>query len=273
MKRLSDKEFWDCAYISCNNTTIIKKHVKLLCNEKIDILRNYSEHLLWNVLLTKYLPKRTDFKVVEIGSAPGNNLIKMKKIFGYIPYGIEYTQKGSEINRKLFQKNNINPENIINADFLSEEIINKYANYFDVVFSFGFIEHFDNPKIIFEKHVSLLKNNGYLVIVVPNLTGINKLLVYLFCGEIMKMHNIEIMHINNILEIVRNMKLISIYCNYYGIFNFGLFKTQNFFRKIILNICNIIQIFMNVLFRYLLKYNFKESKYCSPYILFIGKKY
>jgi len=42
---------------------------------------------------------------------------------------------------------------------------------FDIVASFGFIEHFTNWVEILESHISLLNNNGYLIVEVPNFIG------------------------------------------------------------------------------------------------------
>jgi 2-polyprenyl-3-methyl-5-hydroxy-6-metoxy-1,4-benzoquinol methylase len=44
------------------------------------------------------------------------------------------------------------------------------------VISFGFIEHFDNPENVIQKHLDLLKPGGILIVGVPNFTGIHGIL-------------------------------------------------------------------------------------------------
>jgi predicted SAM-dependent methyltransferase len=45
-----------------------------------------------------------------------------------------------------------------------------------VVLSAGFVEHFDKPELVFEKHCDLLQNGGFLIIVLPNLRYMQKIL-------------------------------------------------------------------------------------------------
>lgn len=60
---------------------------------------NYSETVLW-YLYGRFLPKTKGLKIVEIGSAPGWNLLNFKERLGYVPFGIEYSHVGAEQNRK-----------------------------------------------------------------------------------------------------------------------------------------------------------------------------
>ena len=51
---------------------------------------------------------------------------------------------------------------------------------FDVVMSRGFIEHFDEPSSVVDRHLDLLKPGGLLVVSIPNLRGVNGLLTRFF---------------------------------------------------------------------------------------------
>ena len=53
----------------------------------------FSDWHFWNVLLPRYLSVDPNKKVLEVGSAPGGNLIRFKNRFQYQPFGVEYTKK------------------------------------------------------------------------------------------------------------------------------------------------------------------------------------
>ena len=123
-------------------------------------------------------------KVLEVGSAPGWHLVRLNQTFGFIPYGIEYSESGVELNREVFILHNINPDNVIHADFLSDEFHEQYKGYFDIAISRGFIEHFTDIEDIIEKHINLLTKGGYLIVSIPNLRGANYILTWLFHREL-----------------------------------------------------------------------------------------
>ncbi|OIO34861.1 MAG: hypothetical protein AUJ70_00130 [Candidatus Omnitrophica bacterium CG1_02_40_15] len=131
--RLTDKVFWEAYYKekpvisprqSGNKLNFFLK--KVLGNGFINywrknVVHNHEEHVLWDVIYDKYLPKTKGLKVLEVGSAPGYNLLALNKIFGYVPYGVEYLQTGVEMNRRIFLSNNIDPDNVICSDFFDDK--------------------------------------------------------------------------------------------------------------------------------------------------------
>ena len=112
--------------------------------------------MTWQVVYPQFLPENKHAKALEIGSAPGHFLVKLYQTFGYTPFGVEYSNSGVEITRKIFVENQLPPENVIHADFFSEQFLKKYQGYFDIVISRGFIEHFLNVDEVIDKHIELL---------------------------------------------------------------------------------------------------------------------
>ena len=127
MKKLAKKEYWDSIYKDMGNRN--KKHSYFLSfrNWLKKHTRDYSNFLMWEVLLPKYLPENSNLKIIEIGCAPGKYLINFNRQFGFESYGVEYSEKGVETTRKNFLKEKLNPENIIKADFFDNEL--KFTNY------------------------------------------------------------------------------------------------------------------------------------------------
>jgi SAM-dependent methyltransferase len=276
MNSLTDKQYWDSFYLqkqkpsqSANNEGLCQKK-SIVERLRTTPFRGYADYLLWERIYPKFLSNKEGAKVVEIGSAPGKELVRMHKVFGLNPYGIEYSLPGVELNQSIFIRNGLNPENVIHADFLAGQIDKKFMCFFDVVFSNGFIEHFDNPEEVVCKHVNLLKKGGLLIIGIPNLRGLNRAMQYFFERSLLRMHNLGIMEKEKFTQLF-DKELLSIeYCGYYGTFNFNLFIANRPFRKLILNCCKVIQLLLNAVFRLLFGKKGKESKTFSPYLICVG---
>lgn len=277
MKKLTTQNYWDEIWFNdrkvkkFNPIKILILFFKKILGEKAE---NYTEYILWEIIYKKYLPQQKGLKILEIGSAPGWNLVKFNKKFAYEPFGIEFSSVGAERNRQKFIGAKLNPENVIEADFFSPDIHNKYQEFFDLVMSGGFIEHFDDVKETIAKHLNLLKKGGILIISVPNLQGLNKFLAKFFYKGIESTHNFSILNKERLEEQFNDFDLEKIYCNYFGVLYFNLFVLDNksrlkywFYRFLVR-----IQSIMNYLFRIIFDKKPKESKFFSPYIIFIARK-
>ncbi len=278
MGKLSSEEYWDSLY-----KPAVLEHKQFSFKEKIkallttlfgkNSLRSYSDYLLWEKIYKKYLPKTKGLKFLEIGSAPGENLVRFSQTFGYVPYGIEYSESGAELNREMFRLHNLDPANVIHADFLSEQLHSQYKESFDIVYSRGFIEHFTDVDAVIDKHLNLLAKGGRLVVIIPRIKGVNHALGMFFHKEIISMHNLSIMGKKEFSEIFDRNDLSTLFCDYYGIFTFDLFNTKPASPlRFVLKLCNIMQLVLNLIFHMLFRNKRAESRMFSPYLLYIGIK-
>ncbi|MFA5553080.1 MAG: methyltransferase domain-containing protein [Phycisphaerae bacterium] len=274
MAKLSNKQYWDSLYKQKSTSVGPTKQKKSIDELLISTcFRNYADYLLWEHIYPRFLCDKKGAKVVEIGSAPGSELVRLHKVFGLDPYGIEYSESGAALNRSIFIRNVIDPTNVINADFLAGEIDKQFESYFDIVISRGFIEHFDDPKRVIAKHINLLKTGGLLIISIPNLRGFNYIMQYLFQHSALKIHNIDIMKKNEFAKLFDDERLSTRYCEYYGTLNFNLYAAKKkTFGWLILIPFKIIQLLLNAMFRVLLRKRGAESKIFSPYLIYIGVK-
>jgi SAM-dependent methyltransferase len=252
----------------------IKNSIKRILGKKLlDYMGSYEDYLLWNVIYEKYLPKKPGSRVLEVGSAPGDFLVRLNEKYDFVPYGIEYSDQGVDLNRRLFAENHIDPHNIIHGDFLSDEFHNRYEGHFDLVISRGFIEHFTDAQRVVEKHMNVLAKGGVLIISIPNLRGFNYLLARLLNKEVLAMHNLTIMRKQEFKALFDGQQVAPLYCNHYGTFNFGLFNAQpNSFKQFVLDLCIKLQTILNLAFRLLLGNRGAESSFFSPALIFIGVK-
>jgi len=134
---------------------------------------------------------RPGMQVLEIGCAPGKQLAYMGKYLGASISGLDYSENGIELSRRLLHKLNIEGdlrcEDIFLTTFRPES--------FDVVYSLGVIEHFDDPKNIVRRHIELLKPMGISLMLVPNYGDIYGRLQKYFDPENLSIHNTAIMNL------------------------------------------------------------------------------
>ncbi|RLE43228.1 hypothetical protein DRJ48_01455 [Candidatus Woesearchaeota archaeon] len=146
MKRLTTKKDWENKYASFKGRMLSK------------FVGAASKSFYFNDLLRLVKPYlKPKSKIIEIGCTPGTVLINLSKALGLEPYGVEYTQEGVAITKQNFVKLGYNPKNITHADFFDQEFQVRHKAEYDVVFSRGFIEHFDDVKRVIQLHVNLLK--------------------------------------------------------------------------------------------------------------------
>lgn len=291
MKRLSEKEYWDSVHVQEQDSWEIKQpkesdsappslfdrlrtRTKSLLGDKAKgLLSGYEEHLIWNVVYEKYIPARRGAKILEVGSAPGEHLVQLNRKFGLEPYGVEYSESGVKLNREIFSANHINPDNVIYADFFSEEFQEQYRESFDLVISRGFIEHFTDVEDTIRKHLNLLAAGGRLIVVIPNLRGLNYVLGMMFHKEVIAIHNLEIMRKDVFSRLFENKRLRPLFCDYNGVFSFYLFNTKEHSpMRHVLKGCFHLQLILNAAFHLLFKDKPVESGWSSPSLIFIGDK-
>lgn len=274
MAKLSNKQYWDSLYKQKSTSLQPNKQKKSIDELLISTyFRNYADYLLWEHIYPRFLSDKKGAKVVEIGSAPGSELVRLHKVFGLDPYGIEYSESGVALNRSIFIRNGIEPTNVIHTDFLAGEIDKQFESYFDIVISRGFIEHFDDPKGLITKHINLLKTGGLLIVSIPNLRGFNYIMQYLFQHPVLKIHNIGIMKKNEFAKLFDDERLSMHYCEYYGTLNFNLYTAKKkTFGWFILIPFKIFQLLLNALFRIFFRKRGAESKTFSPFLIYIGVK-
>ncbi len=247
IQRKTDKAYWEKGFSS------LFKKLPITINEKDKTLKDLFK------LFKKVLPKNKSF--IEIGSSIASWPYYFYKNFNYEISGVEFTEKGCDLARMNLDKLKVKKFNIIKADFFDKTFLRKYNKKFDVVFSAGFIEHFNEPKAVVDKKTTLIKKGGYLITIIPNLKGIYYPLQKILKKSVLAKHNLNIMNLKKFSELFDKKQMQQIYCDYIGSFNFGLINSD----KWILKLLYLSQLF---LFSHL---KIKGPK-SSPYLLYIGVK-
>lgn len=140
-------------------------------------------------LLRKYV--RPGARYIEIGCAPGKYLAWVAVQCKSETWGLDYSDTGIRNCQGLFVAMNLDIK-LQQGDFFDNTLP---KNTFDVVTSFGFIEHFDDPTDAVSKHIELLAPGGIAVITVPNYGGIYGRMQSKCDPENLDLHNTNIMNV------------------------------------------------------------------------------
>ena len=115
--------------------------------------------------LLKFIPSVQQGRAIEIGCYPGRYLSVLGDL-GYELNGVDLTPKTKQLHEHLTDAG-YQVGRISHADFITFATTEKYQ----VVTSFGFIEHFENYWEVIMKQAELVAEKGYLVISAPNFRG------------------------------------------------------------------------------------------------------
>lgn len=135
-----------------------------------------------------YLPAGPDISFLEIGCAPGRILAEFCSRLDYEAHGLDFAAPAEEIEEYL-RAEGVRVGNVQKADFLTWDPQRQY----DVVASFGFVEHFTDAEAVVDRHFRLAKPGGTVVITLPNFARGQKVLNQVFNSEILRYHNTRCM--------------------------------------------------------------------------------
>lgn len=170
---------------------------------------------LFSDIFNKYLIPNQAKSILEIGCANSNFLCYLAKKFGYKAYGIDYSDAITKTS-ELFKFNDLPEPTLYKEDIFAW----KSDKTFDLVCSFGFIEHFDNINPVIQKHAELIAPGGKLIITLPHFAHAQYLLHWLIDRDNLKKHNTKIMNLDSIKKAVIKSGLKIEYLSYYKTFGF-----------------------------------------------------
>src|SRR5262245_10376066 len=102
MSKLTEKTHWDGVHAGESHrlfrtrtnayASAVQTVKRLIGSETLQKMSGYDDYLLWDVILPKYVPRLNGAKAVEIGSAPGEYIVRFGKNHDCEPHGIEYSE-------------------------------------------------------------------------------------------------------------------------------------------------------------------------------------
>lgn len=209
------KEYWDKTWESCD----IPKGF----NPQDKGLPNHVNHCFHKYFCQIYSNMSTQGKkILEIGCARSAWLPYFSREFGFDIYGIDYSEIGCRQAMQILSKQGTKGE-IVCADFFSPP--GSMLKAFDVVVSFGVVEHFKDTTACIAALSIFLKPGGLLITSIPNLCGLNGLIQKIINRSIFDIHiPLDKKGLISAHEI-NGLRIIS--CDYFPFMSLGVLNFEN----------------------------------------------
>ena len=132
--------------------------------------RNYPARILHEIFSKELNKHETKGKtLLEVGCGNSSWLPYFAKNFGMNVSGIDYSEKGCEQSRKIFERDKVNGT-IYFGDFFNPPA--EVPRDFDFVYSGGVVEHFEDTVAAIKAFSLFLKKDGIMITTLPNMTGL-----------------------------------------------------------------------------------------------------
>lgn len=106
--------------------------------------------------------------LLEVGCAKSAWLPYFSQQFGFKVFGLDYSETGCRQSQEILSKAGVDGE-IVCADFVSPPA--SMLDKFDVVVTFGVVEHFTDTRACLDALSRFLKPGGLLITNIPNMAG------------------------------------------------------------------------------------------------------
>jgi 2-polyprenyl-3-methyl-5-hydroxy-6-metoxy-1,4-benzoquinol methylase len=237
-------------------------------------LSNYVNRRFHSLFVNLFDGLQTRFlRLIEVGCAKSVWLPYFAKEFDFEVSGIDYSPIGCEMAKQITSANGVDAE-ILCADFFSppENMLGKY----DVVVSFGVVEHFEDTSACLKSISAFLKPGGLLITSIPNMVGLN--------GNIQKIINRPVYDIHHLIDaasLSESHKLAGlevVKCAYFILSSFGVIslngisfsgisgRSKKLLRGILARISKFVWLIES---RFVF---FHPNRTFSPYILCIARR-
>jgi len=201
-QNLTDRSFW-----------------KSFWESKRDIIFYLKPDYHFGAILAKLIKEKNIKTAIELGGFPGYYATFLKKYYQLDTTLFDYFIHEGIIDQ-LLEKNGLKHGDvkIIEADLFEY----KPAVLYDLVTSFGLIEHFNDTKAILETHLQFLKPGGVLFVTLPNFKAVNGWVQRKFDKANYDKHNIYCMDPELLAECCRQLGLTEVESYYHGKFSVWL---------------------------------------------------
>jgi len=212
-------------------------------------------------------------RLLEVGCAKSVWLPYFVKEFGFEVCGLDYSPIGCEMATQITSANGVDAE-IYCADLFSPPV--SMLGQFDVVVSFGVVEHFEDTSVCLKSVSAFLKPGGMLITTIPNMVGL--------IGGLQKAVNKPVYNIHRLIDSVmlcdahKLAGLEVLKCDYFILSSFGVISlkgisinslsglAKKLLRGILARISKLVWLIES---RFLFFYS---NRTFSPYIYCIARK-
>jgi 2-polyprenyl-3-methyl-5-hydroxy-6-metoxy-1,4-benzoquinol methylase len=159
------------------------------------------------------LPTKNPPKLIEVGAGASEWLPWLHETYNVDVAGLDYSENGCEKANTILKSHNINGE-VKLGDMFNPP--NELLGGFDVVCSFGLVEHFSNTADAIKACSQFAKDGGIIITLIPNMTGINGFFYKLLNRKVYDTHlpltliDLKKAHLSCGLEIIQETHLLGL---------------------------------------------------------------
>jgi len=166
-------------------------------------------------LFTRFLVPDAEKTVLEVGCGGGIFLAHLAQAYRYRPFGVDFSE-GIEDTRDLFGRRGLPAPTLYKEDFFTWDPGRK----FDMVCSFGFVEHFPDLSAVIRRHAALVAPGGMLWVTMPHFAHLQYLFHWLIDRENLRDHNTSVMNRRALARSLRGLPFDVVHLSYYRTFGF-----------------------------------------------------
>lgn len=246
--RLTDENYWNAGYGE-------QQFGEAKDGALIDFLNNHLENVEHKTCL-------------EIGSFPGSFIPAIGRK-GYELNGIDFNKRNAGELPGWLSTLGLKVGEFWSGDFF--DFIKDHKNKYDLVCSFGFIEHFENYKEVIQSHINLVKPSGKLIITTPNFRGWMQYLPHkFFDDENLKKHNLKSMNPVEWRNVLESNGFEVSFHGWFGKYDFWVDPNQERSKLQRFMLKNVNRFIFN--FNKIVKKTGKESKNYSAFCGIVAEK-
>ncbi len=201
--KLTDQNYWENYY---HQASTQKANIENVCG---------YYNAIWDIWVKS--AARKPETVIEIGAYPGRYIAYFAAKLGLHVTGLDYNSDLNKIKESM-EVMGVKDYDYIQADFFKYLPDKKY----DLVFSGGFIEHFDDFKTTLDLHLNYLASTGSLLVMIPNMNYLRKYYARLLDKKNIEVHNLNSMHLSVFKDFASRNNLQIKYLSYEGGFSFNV---------------------------------------------------
>lgn len=165
---------------------------------------------------------RRPASIIEIGAYPGRYIAYLASRFQLRATALDYNSDRTKI-ATAFAAMNVADFDVLQVNVFEHEPAHQY----DIVFSNGFIEHFDNFHEALDIHCRYLAPGGALMVMIPNKRYLRRLYGWLVDYANLKAHNLRCMRLRTFRDFAQRNNL-TIHClEYCGGFPYHVHQKLN----------------------------------------------
>eukprot|EP01132_Coremiostelium_polycephalum_P011510 gene11510-14095_t len=191
--------------------------------QKPDLSVNIPANYMFHEQLQKIIKTQQVQTAIELGGFPGYYAVFLKKYFDLDVTLLDYFVH-PPITAKLLKENGLEEKDIqiIETDLFQY----KPEKQYDLVLSFGLIEHFNDTADIINRHINFVKPGGTLFITLPNFRALNGWFQKRFDPDNYDKHNINCMDPKLLAGICEQAGLEVIQSRFFGYFSLWLHEEE-----------------------------------------------